>query len=291
MIREEDRETLKSYSDYLKNTKLLTKEEEQALFKRIRMCDTEARNAMAHANMRLVIRYACKAAASSETGLSDLIQYGAIGLMCAIDKYDETRDLKFSTFATPYIKGAILSNTNDVTRQFVGNKNASLLVTKTRQLVRKYEDEQNRLPDVEEVSKDLNISENIAKSMMRISTIPLSLNYTIGGEDDSSGKEIQEYLSSLTSGSAFSESEPEAAAERSEILCRISDVLMRFSERKRKIFYKRYWPMEERNMTRGEVAREFGVSCERIRMIENEIFYALRKSFKETMSDYAEGIS
>ena len=85
---------------------VLTNEEKDILFERIKKGDTEARELYIKGNLRLVLSIIKRFSASNEN-VDDLFQIGCIGLMKAIDNFDTTLNVKFSTYAVPMIIGEI----------------------------------------------------------------------------------------------------------------------------------------------------------------------------------------
>src|SRR5690242_4862024 len=102
-------------SDYLKgisNHSLLTKEEEQELFKKAKKGDEKARRKIITSNLRLVVNIA-KRYINSKVALPDLIQEGNMGLIKSVDKFKPELDRRFSTYATFWIKQSILKFLNE----------------------------------------------------------------------------------------------------------------------------------------------------------------------------------
>ncbi|MYF90662.1 MAG: sigma-70 family RNA polymerase sigma factor, partial [Gemmatimonadetes bacterium] len=105
------RETMYSATDLywrdIKDAEPLSREEEVALFKRAKAGDEEARQALVRANLRFVVRVARE---YHESGLSliELISEGNLGLLEAVQRFDETRGFKFITYAVWWIRQAIL---------------------------------------------------------------------------------------------------------------------------------------------------------------------------------------
>ncbi|HET6486947.1 MAG TPA: sigma-70 family RNA polymerase sigma factor, partial [Spirochaetia bacterium] len=108
-------DNLKAYFNQIKKAKLLTFEEELALSRRIQSGDEEARKQLVESNLRLVVRIA-KGFLTPEVSILDLIQEGNLGLMRAAAKYDYRKQVRFSTYASWWIKQSIVRSLSNKTR-------------------------------------------------------------------------------------------------------------------------------------------------------------------------------
>lgn len=156
--RSNDDECLTSYFASIKPIKLLSREEEEQLSARIAKGDKAARRRLIEANLRLVVRIA-RSLWNPSLSLLDLIQEGNIGLMKAADKFDGTRNAKFSTYAAWWIRQAI-------GRSLVNTERTIRLPHRKEELIKKVQAEKsimsqtlNRQPTAKEISAKLGISE------------------------------------------------------------------------------------------------------------------------------------
>ena len=136
---------------------VLKQEEKEELFKRIKAGDNEARELYIKGNLRLVLSVIRRFQNSSENP-DDLFQIGCIGLIKAIDNFDTTLQVKFSTYAVPMIIGEI--------RRYLRDNNSIRVSRSLRDTAYKaiYAKEQltksmNRTPTIEEIAKETDISE------------------------------------------------------------------------------------------------------------------------------------
>ena len=152
---------------------LLTEEEKNNLFERIEQGDTEAREKYIKGNLRLVLSVIQRFSSNHENA-DDLFQVGCIGLMKAIDNFDRTLDVKFSTYAVPMILGEV--------RCYLRDNNSIRVSRSLRDIAYKaiYAKEQlvktmDRDPSIEEIAKEINLpEEDIIYALDAIAT-PVSL--------------------------------------------------------------------------------------------------------------------
>ncbi len=162
---------------------LLTEQEKEELFKEIKKGNRQARERYIKGNLRLVLSIIQRFSNSNEN-LDDLFQIGCIGLMKAIDNFDTTLNVKFSTYAVPMIIGEVRrflrdNNTIRVSRSL---RDIAYKAIYTKEAIMKNTD---REPTVEEIAKKLEVSpEEIVTALDAIQS-PLSLYepvYSEGGD-------------------------------------------------------------------------------------------------------------
>lgn len=152
---------------------LLSEEEKNSLFEKIEQGDADAREQYIKGNLRLVLSVIQRFSGNHENA-DDLFQVGCIGLMKAIDNFDRTLDVKFSTYAVPMILGEV--------RRYLRDNNSIRVSRSLRDTAYKaiYAREQllktmDRDPTIEEISKEINLpEEDIIYALDAIAT-PVSL--------------------------------------------------------------------------------------------------------------------
>lgn len=152
---------------------LLTEEEKNILFEKIEQGDTEAREKYIKGNLRLVLSVIQRFSSNHENA-DDLFQVGCIGLMKAIDNFDRTLDVKFSTYAVPMILGEVrryLRDNNSIRVSRSLRDTAYKAIYAKEQLVKTMD----RDPSIEEIAKEINLpEEDIIYALDAIAT-PVSL--------------------------------------------------------------------------------------------------------------------
>ena len=177
--------------------RLLSREEEVILAKGIESGDHRARNRMIECNMRLALSIAKKFQASG-CDLDDLIQESSIGLMKAVDKFDWRRDFKFSTYATWWIRQAVMRHVNHSKGLIRVPTHALSLLQRINRERQSYWDEFREMPSIQELSTLLGVSENLVKLSLDAANVNVHVSiddsHTSRGGDSSSSRTLAEVL-------------------------------------------------------------------------------------------------
>jgi RNA polymerase primary sigma factor len=258
-------DSIKSYFDQIKKTPLLTFEEEQELSKRIQKGDELARKKLIEANLRLVVKIA-KGFTTGDTSLLDLIQEGNLGLLKAATKFDHRKNVRFSTYASWWIKQSIsraLANKRRPIRLPHRKEDALRRIQRAfTTLSQRY----MRKPSVEEVSEEVGLSRDDVIEILTISNSLMSLDCEIN-EDASTLHDVFEDYSYA----------PDAAVMRKALQEETMDVLNRLRDREKRVIMYRYAVAGGRRYTLKRISDEMGISPETVRQIEMRALRKLRE--------------
>ncbi len=272
---------VQSYLSEIRRYRLLTREEEIELGKRIQEDnDKEAAYIMTTSNLRLVVKIAFEFQRIWMQNLLDLIQEGNIGLVQAVKKFNPYKNVKFSYYASFWIKAYILKFIMDNWRMVkIGTTQGQ------RKLFFRLKKEKQKLleegfnPEPKLLSERLGVSEKEIISMdQRLDNWDLSLDEPL--KDDSNTSRV-DFIKVETD----STEDEVAQKEIENILHRkIDEFKKSLKERELQIFEKRIF--SDSPETLQEIGEEFNVSRERIRQIESNIIKKMRAYFKEDMPDF-----
>ena len=256
---------------------LLSLEEETELAKKMVDGDELARKKLAEANLRLVVSIAKRYVGRGMMFL-DLIQEGNLGLIKAVEKFDYNKGYKFSTYATWWIRQAITRAIADQARTIRIPVHMVETINKLIRESRRLLQELGREPTPDELAKELNMTYEKVREIMKIAQEPVSLETPIGEEEDS---HLGDFIPD--------EDAPAPAEAASYMLLReqLTDVLDTLTSREARVLKLRFGLEDGRSRTLEEVGKEFNVTRERIRQIEAKALRKLRHpSRSKKLKDY-----
>ncbi len=225
-----------------------------------------AREHLIKANTRLVVSIAKKYIGRGVPFL-DLIQEGNLGLMKAVEKYDYHRGFRFSTYATWWIRQTITRSIADQGRTIRVPVHMIDRIRQLYKLTHEMEQKLGRIPTVDELADEMNLSQRKVQWMLRVSWLPLSLDSPVGDEEDSElGMFVEDDITPT----------PIQSAYRNMLRDKIEDVLATLSPREARILRLRFGLDNVRPYTLEEVGQKFGLTRERIRQIEGKALRRLR---------------
>ena len=246
--------------------KLLTYEEENELATRMVNGDAEAKKQLIESNLRLVVSIAKKYIGRGMHFL-DLIQEGNLGLIKAVEKFDQTKGYKFSTYATWWIRQAITRAIADQARTIRIPVHMVETINKLIRTSRHLLQTLGREPTPEEIAEELEMPVEKVREVLKVAQEPISLETPVGEEDESNlGTFIPD------------EDALSPAEQAADVLLRehIEEVMKTLTPREAKVLKLRFGLQDGRMRTLEEVGREFDVTRERIRQIEAKALRKLR---------------
>lgn len=267
----ESESSLKIYLREIAKTPLLTPEEELALAERIAKGDAEARAQMIRANLRLVVKIA-QDYASYGLPVSDLISEGNIGLMKAVERFDPNRGGKLSTYAAWWIKQSIkraLANQSKTIRLPVHMVDK---IAKVRRIAILLAEALGREPTDEELAEEVGLPRHKLAMIKLASQRPTSLDSPV---NEGESTEYSEVIGDERAANPL-----EALADKN-MYGELDGLLDLLDERERRIIDVRFGLTGATPMTLEEVGRQFGVTRERIRQLQNSAIVKMRKALRK----------
>ena len=259
---------------------LLTPQQEIELAKKIKNGDAAARDRMINANLRLVVTIA-RDYANLGLPLLDLISEGNIGLTKAVERFDPTKGAKLSTYAMWWIKQSIkraLANQSKTIRVPV---HLADKLSKMRRVSLQMSDELGREPTDEELGEEIGIASEKVARLKNIGIRPASLDAPISDNDST---EFAEVIGDDEAQTPFELLRDKNLRSEMDGLIEVLDA------REKKIISHRFGLDGGKPKTLEDVGRDFGVTRERIRQLQNIALAKLRRALskKEDLPDVAE---
>ncbi|MBE7003464.1 MAG: RNA polymerase sporulation sigma factor SigG [Ruminococcaceae bacterium] len=238
---------------------VLTPEETDALFQRARKGDAAARKALIESNMRLVLSVIQRFAGRGENA-DDLFQVGCVGLIKAVDNFDVTQNVRFSTYGVPMIIGEIRRylRDNSAVRVSRSTRDTAYRVLQARE---KLQREQQREPTVEQIARELDIPREEVVFAMDAVADPVSLFEPVYSESGDALTVMDQVRETKNT--------DEDWLER----IALKEAMAQLSERERRILALRF----SDGKTQMEVSDEIGISQAQVSRLEKNAIKAIRK--------------
>ena len=259
-------EDIHQYLSEIRGIPRLTPEQERDLAKRCAEGDESAIRQMVNANLRLVV-YVAKEYAGRGVALMDLIQEGSIGLLAAARKFDYTKEYRFSTYATKWIR-------QGVTRCLMNNSGMIRVPLHTAEKIRKVDAARNTLrqqygeePTSLEIARQTGFSVEKVEELRSLCPDVCSLDVLTGDGDKNTLGSLLEDLDAL---------QPQEALVRQELESMLKTMFSALTERQRQILSLHFGLEDGVEHSLEDIGKQLGISKERTRQIERQAMNKLQ---------------
>ena len=264
-------EPLKIYLKEIGEIPLLTEKEEKELGKKCAEGDMDAKRRLEEGNLRLVVSIA-KHYTGHGLAFLDLIQEGNLGLMRAVEKYDYTKENRFSTYATWWIKEAITRALDEQSREIRVPVHVAESMKKVQKAGKQLQQELGREPSAAEIAARLgDKTEEDVKNILTYLQTPVSLETPVGEVGETNLSDLVEDKAEQTPEEAIS-----LLVQKEEV----RELLKLLNEREQTVIRLRFGLEDGRTHTLEEVGKELSITRERVRQIEARALEKLKKSVK-----------
>jgi RNA polymerase primary sigma factor len=261
-------DTLRLYLKEISQFPQLTREEEQDLGARIQKGDQEAFRKLIESNLRFVVAMAKKYARSGYP-LHELINEGNMGLIEAASRFDPARGVRFITYASWWIRQAILAAIAHYGQVFKLPPKLKHELYRFETKVARLTQELGHRPSVDEISRELGMTEEDVRDMLEGTPTEVSLSTPVGEQDEA---RLEDLISDPT------------VTPVDEILIarsleeQLQTLLSQLDEKERLIIERRFGLGDTEPQTLAEIGSDLHLSRERIRQIEERAIGKLRRS-------------
>jgi RNA polymerase primary sigma factor len=269
-------DAIRLYLREIRETPLLTADEEKELATRYAAGDRGARNRIIEANLRLVVNIA-KRYNNHTIPLVDLIEEGNLGLIKAVERFRPEKGFRFSTYASWWIRQAIERAMVNQGRTVRLPVHVAGELSKMLRVARGLGQEFDREPTVKEIAATLEKPVSYVHHLQELNTRNYSLEKPLGAEGD---YQLLDTLADTSGETPFSRLDQE------DVSTQVASWIASLTDHEREILILRFGLDDGEPQTLEAIGKRFGVTRERIRQIESRSLAKLRKAsrFSDIMS-------
>ena len=276
-ITNRDSQSIEMYLNEISKMDMVTAEQEVMLSKKIKEGDEDALMKLVNANLRFVVSVA-KQYQHQGLPLSDLINEGNVGLIKAAQRFDETKGFKFISYAVWWIRQSILQSLLEQSRLVRLPLNKIGNYSKVNRAVLQFEQENERVPEAEEIANILDLSTNDVKTLLSEgSRKHMSTDAPLADGED------------LTYGDMMSDNAaetPDKSLLQESLQTEIKTVLSTLPDREAGIV-SYFFGLNGQALTLDEIAEKEHLTRERVRQIKEKAIKKIRRStFNKTLKTY-----
>lgn len=257
--------SVEKYLQEISREALLTTEEEVELAQKIRKGDSQALDRLTRANLRIVVSVA-KLYQNQGLSLPDLINEVNLGLIKAAQRFDETRGFKFISFAVWWIRQSILQALAEQARIVRLPLNQVSSLNRINKALSRFEQENERRPSAEELSKELDIPVEKISDTLKVSARHVSVDAPLSDDEEGS------LLDVLPNNDA---PEADSSLNKESLIQEINRALSRLSDRECDVV-KRFFGIDCNEMSLDEISEALSLSRERVRQIKEKAIRRLK---------------
>lgn len=241
---------------------LLTREEKEKLFIKIKQGDEDARQTFINGNLRLVLSVIQRFYGRGENA-DDLFQVGCVGLIKAIDNFDLSQNVQFSTYAVPMIIGEVKRYLRDNNSIRV-SRSVRDLAYKAMQFKEKYTKENGKEPTIDMIAKELGVERESVSASFDAIQDPVSLQEPVYNDGAESIYIMDQVRDSKNTDEAWTES------------MTIMQIMKKLNDKEKMIITKRFFD----GRTQMEVADEIGISQAQVSRLEKNAIEHIKRLYK-----------